>query len=182
MIENFDNFSNTLFNEAKFLLEKAKLSLPPDIKSAYLHSSLLLGMSALEAYVNGIALELTESSFELTLNEIALISEKEIIFDNGNFQLGKKLKMQRLIDRIDFIYCKFSNKSISSQDTWNQNIKQTIKLRNDLVHPKDEVNITYNQVETSLQNILQTIDILYKAVYKTHVPILNYNLMSTLME
>ena len=59
MIENFDNFSNTLFNEAKFLLEKAKLSLPPDIKSAYLHSRLLLGMSALEAYVNGIALELT---------------------------------------------------------------------------------------------------------------------------
>ena len=90
--------------------------------------------------------------------------------------------MQRLIDCIDFIYCKFSNKSISSQDTWNQNMKQTIKLRNDLVHPKEEINITYNQVEISLQNILQKIDILYKAVYKTHVPILNYDLMSTLTE
>lgn len=44
-------------------------------------------MSALEAYANGIALELAEGSFKLTLNEIALISEKEIIFDNGNFQL-----------------------------------------------------------------------------------------------
>ena len=51
-------------------------------------------MSALEAYVNGIALELTEGSFELNLDEIALISEKEIIFDSGNFQLGKKLKMR----------------------------------------------------------------------------------------
>ena len=93
MTENFDNFSNILFNEAKFLLEKAKLSSTPDIKSAYLHSSLLLGMSALEAYVNGIALELTEGSFELNINEIALLSEKEIIFDSGNFQLEKKLKM-----------------------------------------------------------------------------------------
>ena len=182
MTENFDNFSNILFNEAKFLLEKAKLSSTPDIKSAYLHSSLLLGMSALEAYVNGIALELTEGSFELNINEIALLSEKEIIFDSGNFQLWKKLKLKRFIDSIDFIYCKFSSKSISSQDTWNQNIKQTIKLRNDLVHPKEEINITYKQVEISLQNILQTIDILYKAVYKTHVPILNYNLMSTLTE
>ena len=60
--------------------------------------------------------------------------------------------------------------------------KYKIKLRNDLVHPKEEINITYKQVEISLQNILQTIDILYKAVYKTHVPILNYNLMSTLTE
>ena len=90
--------------------------------------------------------------------------------------------MQRLIDRIDFIYCKYSNKPISSQDTWNQNIKQTIKLRNDLVHPKSELTITYNQVESALQNVLQTIDVLYKAVYKTHVPILNYGLLSTLTE
>ena len=77
---------------------------------------------------------------------------------------------------------KYSNKPISSQDTWNQNIKQTIKLRNDLVHPKSELTITYSQVESALQNILQTIDVLYKAVYKTHVPILNYGLLSTLTE
>ena len=104
-------------------------------------------MSALEAYVNGISLELVEGGFELSLNEKALISERDIIFNKGTFQLGTKLKMQRLIDRIDFIYCKYSNKPISSQDTWNQNIKQTIKLRNDLVHPKSELTITYSQVE-----------------------------------
>lgn len=183
MANNFDNFTHTLFNEAKFLLEKAKLSSgKPDIESAYLHSSLLLGMSALEAYVNGISLELIEGGFELNLNEKALISEKDIIFNKGTFQLGTKLKMHRLIDRIDFIYCKYSNKSISTQDIWNQNIKQTIKLRNDLVHPKSELTITYSQVESALQNILQTIDVLYKAVYKTHVPIFNYDLLSTLTE
>lgn len=105
MENNFDNFTSTLFNEAKFLLEKAKLSSgKPDIESTYLHSSLLLGMSALEAYVNGISLELIEGGFELNLNEKALISEKDIIFNKGTFQLGTKLKMQRLIDRIDFIY------------------------------------------------------------------------------
>lgn len=183
MTSNFDNFTNTLFNEAKFLLEKAKYSTEkPDVECSYLHASLLLGMSALEAYVNGISLELIEGGFDLSLNEKALISERDIIFNKGSFQLGTKLKMQRLIDRIDFIYCKYSNKSISSQDTWNQNIKQTIKLRNDLVHPKSELCITYNQVESALKNILQTIDVLYKAVYKTHVPILNYGLLSTLAE
>ena len=165
MTNNFDEFTNTLFNEAKFLLEKAKsFSNNPSIESSYLHSSLLLGMSALEAYVNGISLELVEGGFELSLNEKALISERDIIFNKGT------------------LYCKYSNKPISSQDTWNQNIKQTIKLRNDLVHPKSELTITYSQVESALQNILQTIDVLYKAVYKTHVPILNYGLLSTLTE
>lgn len=183
MTNNFDNFTGMLFNEAKFLLEKAKdFSEKPDIENAYLHSSLLLGMSALEAYVNGISIELIEGGFDLSLNEKALISEKEIIFNKGTFKLSNKLKMQKLIDRIELIYCKYSKKTISANDIWNQNIKQTIKLRNDLVHPKSEITITYDQVKSALYNILQTLDTLYKAVYKTHVPILNYCLLSTLIE
>lgn len=183
MINNFDEFTTTLFNEAKFFLEKASLSKAnPDIECSYLHAALLLGMSALEAYVNSISNELVEGGFDLSLNEMSLLAEKEIYFKKGNFQLGTNLKMFRLIDRIDFIYYKFSNNTISNTDIWNQNIKQTISLRNDLVHPKSELKVSYPQIEAALRNILQTIDVLYIAVYKTHVPILNYDLQSTLVE
>lgn len=70
---------------------------------------------------------------------------------------------------------------VHARDTDKKDFR-TIVQDLDLVHPKSKLTITYHQVESALQNILQTIDVLYKAVYKTHIPILNYGLLSTLTE
>lgn len=69
--------------------------------------------------------------------------EKEIKINNGDITLGTGLKMSRLIDRIEFIYCKYTKKSIGKEAAWDCNIKQTINLRNSLVHPKSTIMITY---------------------------------------
>lgn len=90
--------------------------------------------------------------------------------------------MFRLIDRIEFIYCKYSHKDITEADNWNTNIKQTIDLRNNLVHPKQMVKLTYPQTEKALESILNTVNVLFNAVYKRNVPIFNYGLQAISIE
>lgn len=179
MINTFDEFTEKLFNEAKYLFELANETDNIDIERTYLHASLLVGMSALEAYINSISMELCDG-FELNIFEKAMLSEKEIRFNNGEFQTTNHLKMVRIINRIELIYCKFSHEHLNDSATWFSDIKQAIQLRNDLVHPKNNINITKKQIKNVLNSILSTIDELYLAVYKTHVPILNYGLQSTI--
>lgn len=181
-MEQFDFFGQQLFEEAKYFLEKAKQEERDSEKeSAFLHASLLLGMSSLEAYVNSISEELC-SSFELEVYEKSMLAEREIKIKKGKVVVGNSLKMFRLIDRIEFIYCKYSHKDITETDVWNTNIKQTINLRNNLVHPKQTVKLTYIQTEKALESILNTVNILFNAVYKRNVPIFNYGLQAISIE
>lgn len=101
--------------------------------------------------------------------------------DKGVPKLGKGLKMQRLIDRIAFIYSKYSIKELSDADLWYMEIKQTIDLRNGLVHPKSVVQVTYTQIEKALWNVLNTVNALYLAVYKRKVPIYNYGIQAKVL-
>lgn len=179
MMDNrFNFFGEQLFEEAKYFLEKAKQEEEQsDKQTAFLHSCLLLGMSSLEAYVNSIAEELC-MSFVLDEYEKSVLSEKEIKIKKGKIVVDKNLKMFRLMDRIEFIYCKYSHKDITEDDKWNVNIKQTIDMRNNLVHPKQMINLTYVQTERALDSILITVNVLFNAVYKKNVPIFNYGLQA----
>lgn len=180
-MKEFDFFGEMLFEEAKYYLEIAKSEEDgSEHQISLLHASLLLSMSALEAYVNAVSEELV-SNFHLDIYEKSLLSEKNIELDKGVPKLGKGLKMQRLIDRIAFIYSKYSMKELSDADLWYMEVKQTIDLRNDLVHPKSVVQVTYTQVEKALWSVLNTVNALYLAVYKRKVPIYNYGIQAKVL-
>lgn len=180
-MKEFDFFGEMLFEESKYYLEIAKSEANgSEHQIASLHASLLLSMSALEAYVNAVSEELV-SSFELNIYEKSLLSENNIELVKGVPQLGKCLKMQRLIDRIAFIYSKYSMKELSDLDMWYMEIKQTIDLRNNLVHPKSVVKITYAQIENALWSVLNTVNAIYLAVYKRKVPIYNYGIQAKML-
>ena len=175
---NFDFFGEMLFEEAKFYLEIAKnKENVMGEEDAALHASLLLAMSALEAYINAVAEELV-TTFELNMFEKSILAEKDIKLHKGTINLGNGLKMYRLIDRIAFIYSKYSKKGTDDTDTWYMEIKQTIDLRNDLVHPKNIVQVTYPQVERALWSILNTVNEIFLAVYGRKVPIFNYGIQA----
>ena len=178
-MSSFDFFGEMLFDEAKLLFEKAQKARFNREKQLYLHSSLLMGMSALEAYINSICEELVNTEeFNLDLYGKMLLSEKKIELKNGIATLSNQLQMTRLIDKIEYIYCKFSHKKIEQSDKWHDGIHAAINLRNSLVHPKEVVNLNEKQVETALTNILQTVNVIFCAVYKHNVPIFNYRLQS----
>ena len=179
---DFDSFIIQLFEESKSFLEKAKCSTEKSTKEAFLHSSLLLVMSSLEACVNSIVEEIMTEPYrdEYDLLEQALLLEKEVVFENGHYKLGKKLKMSRMTDRIEFLIFKFSGKEIPKSSDWYIKLKQSIDCRNKLVHPKEYVSITDKQAENAITSVLETINELYKAIYKRPFPAYSFGLTSRL--
>ncbi|MEM9833771.1 MAG: hypothetical protein AAF944_24285 [Bacteroidota bacterium] len=80
----FDDFSALLLEEAKRFFEKIEETQDSDARTAYMHSAVLIGISALEAYINGISQELI--NFPKTpIHEKSLLGEKEIELKNGEF-------------------------------------------------------------------------------------------------
>lgn len=76
-MKEFDFFGEMLFEEAKYYLEIAKSEENgSEHQISSLHASLLLSMSALEAYVNAVSEELV-SNFHLDIYEKSLLSEKK---------------------------------------------------------------------------------------------------------
>ncbi len=179
---DFDSFVTQLFEESKSFFEKAKKTTDTDSKDAYLHSSLLLIMSCLEACVNSIAEELMIDPYseKYDLLEQSLLLEKDFIFENGHYKLGNRLKIYRTIDRIEFLIYKFSGKEIPVDAEWFLSLKQSFDIRNRLVHPKEYIKITEKQVENAIKSVLETINEIYKAVYKRAFPAYGFGITSRL--
>ncbi|MDP4092805.1 MAG: hypothetical protein Q8920_05520 [Bacillota bacterium] len=179
-MQDFDEFSIKLFEESKRFLEKAKLEKDNIAQEAFLHASLLISMSALEAHINSISEELINSPDIDIYNvyERALLSEKDVCFEKGKFGVSQKLKIYRISDRIEFLYYKYSGKIVGPSDTWYAELKKSIDLRNKLVHPKSNILLTIVQVENALHAVLNTINQLYLIIYKSGLPIYSLDLQS----
>lgn len=171
IMTDFDSFAIQLLEESKALLEKAKTA-EHFTQNAYLHSSLLLAMSALEAYINSISEEILVEPYKngYTVYEQALLMEKEVRFDHGEYVLSNGLKISRITDRIEFLYYKFTRKKLNGNCPWYLTLMQSIDLRNKLVHPKEHVSISAKQVESSIVSVVEAINELYKAIYKRKFP------------
>lgn len=171
-MSEIDQFSVHLLEQAKRFLEKAKNENNEEGKTAYLNASLLIGVSALEAHVNAIADELLLTWENLETLERSILSEKEFTLDNGEFKLlEKKLKMYRLMDRVEFIFQRFGKiKPLNKNEDWWPQLADALKLRNKLVHPKQQITLSVKNVENSLEGILTAIDALYRALFNSPYP------------
>jgi hypothetical protein len=177
----FDSYCLELLEESKRFLEIAienNKSGNVDSIKPFLRSSILLAHSSLEAYVNNICLEF-ETSKALTLHEKAFLLEKEITFANGVFSISERLKMTRLIERIELICTKFK-RPIDRKSSWWSQLKEGIEYRNSIVHPKESKEISIEITKRSIQSIIQCIDALFLAVYKRKFPKSNMELNSKL--
>ncbi len=176
----FDNFSALLLEEAKRFLEKIKESKDEDAKTAYIHSAVLIGVSALEAYINGISQELIRFP-NTPINEKSLLGEKEIELKNGEFILSERLKIQRLTDRIQYLYFKYNKTYLNGDsEAWWGPLKQSLKVRNGLVHPKEEITITQEDVTSLIESVINCLLCLSKIIYKKEFPFKNLGLQSKL--
>ncbi len=178
-MNDFIEFSAQLLEESKRFLEKAKEEKKTDGQTAYRHSCLLLSMCALEAYINGIADEITYAkNFPLQIKSILL--EKELKLERGEFVLINSLKMSKLKDKIEILYRRFNHKGLSESEEWWVILQQGIDLRNKITHPKDTVSITNDFLEKLMQAILDCLNVLFLAAYKHKFPKRNLSLKSVL--
>ncbi len=163
-----DEFARLLLEEAKRFLERASCE-DHEAKNAYLHASLLLSFSALEAHINCIADDFLVRP-DLSTLERSILGERDIELSSGEFVLKETLKIFRLEDRIEFLYRRFSGKSIDKSVTWWSDFKDGLKLRNTLTHPKGVSSVAEAKVKKTVLSILELLDVIYSGIYKTSYP------------
>lgn len=117
---------------------------------------------------------------DLTILDRSILAEREFVLNNGQHELTNRLKMYKLEDRIQFIYRRFSGRALDKSSPWWSDLKNGLKLRNELTHPKEPPSITETKIEQAFQAIVTALDDIYKAVYRTAYPVARRGLDSTL--
>jgi hypothetical protein len=177
----FDEYCVTLLDDAKRFLEIAKDKYKQENNNnhvdPFLRASILIAFSSLEAFVFGITDDFKESE-ALTIFEKGFLDEKLVDLKNGEFIISKKLKMTRLIERIEFLLVKFKSKKFNKADDWWGHLNDGINKRNSIVHPRDREVLTIENVGQTLTAIITCIDMLFKAVYKRDFPANRLQLIS----
>lgn len=176
-MNEFDKFCSELLEQAKRLLEKSKDEKSNEGKQAYNNASLLMSICSLEAYINGIAEEVC-MAVDYPLQLKGALLEKEIRLESGEFIITNSLKMYRLTDRIEILYKKHGQKSLT--EAWWVTLKHGIELRNKITHPKESVVITTEILEQVILAVIECLQTLYKAVYNRNFPKGNRYLNSSL--
>lgn len=166
---DIDDFATLLLEQAKYYFENSKGLPSPGVEQAHLNAALLLGVASVEAHVNAIAEELLIRD-DLTVLERSLLCEVEYELKKGTFSLRKKLKMYRLEDRIEFIFCRFTKVKVPSQEPWWSGLAGALSLRNRIVHAKSAETLTEGAVNTALTSVLDFLNALYRALYKKGYP------------
>lgn len=176
---DFDFFADQLWEEAKRFLEKASESSDKAAEAANLHAALMLCFCALEARINSISDEASLRT-DLSEHEKGLVLERDVRLENGKFKLQIGLKIIRLEDRIEFLHTKLSGKPIDKSAAWWGQLQEATRLRNELTHAKTVPAITRGNVKKALQAILETLDVLSKAIYGKKLPAAEVGLRSGL--
>jgi hypothetical protein len=174
-----DEIAALLLEQAKRFYEKATEAKDTDSQVAYLHASLLLGVSSLEAHVNSICDDFLVRP-ELNILERSILAEREYRLEGGEFILLEALKMYRLTERIEFLFRRFSEKPVDKIAGWWPATKAALFIRNELTHPKRRPEITTESVKRALSGIIDALDAIYRAIYKKGYPAAKRQLQSTL--
>ena len=178
-MSDIDQFARQLLEEAKRFFERANSGESDDATHAFLHAALMLGFCAFEAHLNSVAEDFLVRD-ELNVLESAILSEKDFKLDDGEFTITQGLKMYRLTDHIEFIFRRFFGNAIDKSQGWWVNLKAALNTRNDLIHPKQQTEVSKGAVEAALKAIIQTLGALYKAVYRRPYPPSTRGLNSTM--
>lgn len=176
-----DNFAAQLMEEAKRFLEIAKESdsgTTPEQLQANLHAALFLGFSALEAQLNAVSEELLLRS-DLSILDRSILAEMEFRLKNGEWDLTSTQRFYRLDDRIAFIFKRFTSDNPKTMPWWSP-LSDAIKKRNSLVHPRDVVDASANDIERALRAAIDAIDAIYRGVFGAGYPPQKRGLHSTM--
>jgi hypothetical protein len=179
-MSDIDALASALLEEGKRFLEKAQEVTDDTAKHAFLHAALSLGFSSLEAHVNSIVDDQLERT-DLSIHERAFLSERKVELRKGTFSLLDSLQMQRIDDRIALLWTRCSvEQSFDYQSATWSHLKEGIKLRNALTHPKEATELTIDQVSRSLLAIIDVIDTAYVRIYGKNLPAKNRGIQSSL--
>ncbi len=174
-----DDYCKSLLEESKRFFEKAAIESDADGKTAYLHAAILLAFAGLEANLNAIADDFSERK-DLPLLTQSVFFEKNIELVKGKFELSDKLKIYKLEDRIMFLMNSFRKRKFHYDTQWWITLREGIKYRNRLTHPKQVVKISEKKAREYIEAIIKVLDVIYKSVYNQQYPLAKSGIYSNL--
>jgi hypothetical protein len=178
-VADIDGFASQLLEESKRFLERAKETENDEARQAYLHACVLLSFSSLEAHVNSIIDEFGKEGLGLTVHELALLIEREVVFDKGSFRMSNSLKMSRIKDRILLLIQKFG-RDYDASFPWTSRLGNALELRNRITHPKNAETIEIEQTAAVIQAVIEVVDFMFQAIYRKGLPAAKRGLQSKL--
>ena len=164
-----DVFARTLLEESKAFLDNAKKSTAKPSIQAHLHASLLLCISSLEAHLHSICEDFLARG-DVGVLDRSILEEHEIRLEHGEFVVTSALKMYRLEERFEYIYRRFSGKSLPRTESWWADLKAGLDIRNQIVHPKASLELRYEDVSRTLLAVISGLNSIYRAIYKKRFP------------
>lgn len=165
----FREYCVELMETAKGFRAKAVGTEEGDAKQAYLRAALLHAFSFLEAHLNYLA-EHFEHSRIYSVNEKGVLLERDVIFELGEFSLSTRSKFSRMTDRIELLLGKGTAAQPVEKSTWFSPLKDSIKVRNALVHPREAHVLTDKQLDDAMKAIMTCVDALYRAALGKSLP------------
>lgn len=170
-MSDFEAYSRELLLSAKLFLQEAKtVSASGQNQQRFLRSAITHAFFFLEAEINYLSSHFKDSR-DFDLNERSLLSEKEVSLEKGAFRLTGKDKYFRLDDRIEFLIVKFSGSSTALSDPWYADLRLAIKLRNQLVHPREMHDLKVVDVERCIGSVVLCLSALYRAIFRKDFPL-----------
>jgi hypothetical protein len=176
-MSDIDEFASSLLEEAKRLLEKATETSESEAERAYLHAALLLAFCSLEAHVNSVADEIAARP-STPIHSKGVLLEKRVELKKGEFVLQNSPQISRLMDRILLLHQLGPKPNVDSE--WHSRLIIATELRNKLTHPKMVPTLSAASVKKAIESVIETIDKLYVAVYKSRFPAAHRSLDSKL--
>jgi hypothetical protein len=149
---------------------------------AFCRASLLVGFASLEAFLCSVATDFIDSRHpDLSVHDLGFLSEKEVNVDvNGAFAISDRTKFSRLEDRILFVYRRFSGTKFDRTKSFWSTLQSGIKLRNEVVHPKNYQSLSPQMVAQSITAVLEVMNYISIGVYKRKLPLASRRLSARL--
>jgi len=169
-VSTFDEFAENLLEDSKRFYELGNDESNDIAEQAYFRASLLLSVSSLEAFTNGIVDDFVDRPDFFNILEMAFLTERNIELVGGQFEIRDSLKMSRLTDRIEMLFNKFDSTKLNKTSSWWSDLKSGIRLRNKLVHPKERTSLNGDQIRNLISAVIECIDNLFLAVYGRKFP------------
>ena len=167
---NSEFYSKELMESAKTFAHMAKAMTQKHAKQAFLRSSFHHSFCFLESHINFITSSF-QSTKQLDVSTLGFLQEKEVVLSKGDFIVSKKDRYYSLIDRIEFLIHRFGGDAEKeSFQKLKSDLARLIRVRNDLTHPREANELADKDAEEAMLVILDTTDIIYRAVFKKGLP------------
>lgn len=151
--ENFAEIIFDLFCDSAEFLRMAEINEDEtDVCQRYCRASILASWAGFEAWINKTCTDFANNDNKLALLERALLLERRINFEEGEFRISNSIKYESVENKLEFLIARYGKQKLRKNTLhWNR-FKESKKIRDSITHPKVQSQ-TYVEIVETKENL-----------------------------